>query len=37
MVIYYEELGWRWFLKSSLLIGAIWGVWHTPLILKGLK
>ncbi|OGS19815.1 MAG: abortive infection protein [Elusimicrobia bacterium RIFOXYA2_FULL_40_6] len=40
-----EELGWRGFLqkefsflgfwKSSLLIGAIWGVWHTPLILKG--
>lgn len=40
-----EELGWRGFLqrefsyvgfwKSSLLIGAIWGVWHAPLILKG--
>lgn len=40
-----EELGWRGFLqkelqglgfwKSSLLIGFIWGVWHTPLILQG--
>jgi membrane protease YdiL (CAAX protease family) len=40
-----EELGWRGFLqnecaplgfwKSSLLIGALWGVWHAPLILAG--
>ena len=40
-----EELGWRGLLqrelgfmgfwKSSVLIGAIWGVWHAPLILKG--
>ncbi len=40
-----EELGWRGFLlkelspygfwKSSLLIGVIWGVWHTPIILLG--
>lgn len=40
-----EELGWRGFLqrelgglgfwKSSALIGFIWGVWHTPIILQG--
>ncbi|KUG04063.1 caax amino terminal protease family protein [hydrocarbon metagenome] len=40
-----EELGWRGFLlkelmplgfwKSSLTIGAIWGIWHAPLILQG--
>lgn len=40
-----EELGWRGFLferlrtKSTLvkilIIGPIWGLWHTPLILKG--
>jgi membrane protease YdiL (CAAX protease family) len=40
-----EELGWRGLLqrelgfigfwKSSILIGAIWGIWHAPLILKG--
>ena len=40
-----EELGWRGLLqkelaflgfwKSSVLIGAIWGIWHAPLILKG--
>jgi membrane protease YdiL (CAAX protease family) len=40
-----EELGWRGFLlrqfqhmsflKASLIIGSIWGVWHTPLILMG--
>ena len=40
-----EELGWRGLLqrelgqlgfwKSSALIGLIWGVWHTPLILQG--
>jgi membrane protease YdiL (CAAX protease family) len=40
-----EELGWRGFLqkelscigfwKSSILIGLIWGIWHTPLILQG--
>ena len=40
-----EELGWRGFLqrelgnlgfiKSSVIIGFIWGVWHAPLILQG--
>jgi membrane protease YdiL (CAAX protease family) len=40
-----EELGWRGFLqnefsglsflKSSLIIGVIWGIWHAPLILQG--
>jgi membrane protease YdiL (CAAX protease family) len=40
-----EELGWRgllqreWaglgFWKSSALIGAVWGLWHAPLILQG--
>ncbi len=40
-----EELGWRGFLqrefshlgfwKSSTLVGAIWGVWHAPLVLHG--
>jgi membrane protease YdiL (CAAX protease family) len=40
-----EELGWRGFLlkelghmnlwKSSLLIGLVWGIWHTPIILQG--
>ena len=40
-----EELGWRGFLqkefeymgpwKSSAIIGAIWGLWHTPLIVQG--
>ena len=40
-----EELGWRGLLqkefgymgfwKSSILIGAIWGIWHAPLILQG--
>ena len=40
-----EEFGWRglllyeWqslgFLKSSLFIGVIWGLWHAPLILYG--
>ncbi len=40
-----EELGWRGFLirqfsnmsffKGSLIIGAIWGFWHAPLILLG--
>ena len=40
-----EEAGWRGFLlrqlaplgfwRSSLVIGAIWGVWHFPLILMG--
>jgi membrane protease YdiL (CAAX protease family) len=38
-----EELGWRGFLlrqlnqqsfiKASLLIGIIWGIWHSPIIL----
>jgi membrane protease YdiL (CAAX protease family) len=40
-----EEIGWRgfllrefkemYFLKSSLIIGFIWGIWHAPLILMG--
>ncbi|MCF7832117.1 MAG: CPBP family intramembrane metalloprotease [Candidatus Marinimicrobia bacterium] len=40
-----EELGWRGFLlrqfknmsfiKATLLIGFIWGIWHAPLILMG--
>jgi len=40
-----EELGWRGFLvrqfgnmhfiKASLLIGLIWGIWHAPIILMG--
>jgi len=40
-----EELGWRGFLqkefshmgfwKSSAWIGAIWGIWHAPMILQG--
>lgn len=40
-----EELGWRGLLqkefghmglwKSSALIGAIWGIWHAPIILLG--
>lgn len=40
-----EELGWRGFLyrhlqplgfwRSSLLTGAIWGLWHAPLTLQG--
>jgi len=40
-----EELGWRGFLlrefdymgfwKSSAIIGLIWGIWHTPIILQG--
>lgn len=40
-----EELGWRSFLQkewawmgfwpSSLCIGAIWGLWHLPIILQG--
>jgi len=40
-----EELGWRgymlihlkgWsFMKGSLLIGFVWGIWHFPLILMG--
>jgi len=40
-----EELGWRGFLynetktlgfiKSNLLVGTIWGLWHAPLILQG--
>jgi membrane protease YdiL (CAAX protease family) len=40
-----EELGWRGFLLSetrqlsafrqTLLIGAVWGLWHAPLILQG--
>lgn len=40
-----EELGWRGLLfkeirpmgfwKSSAIIGAVWGIWHAPLILQG--
>lgn len=40
-----EELGWRGFLlksfkemnflKASITIGLIWGIWHSPLILMG--
>jgi uncharacterized protein len=40
-----EELGWRGFLlksfkemnflKASIIIGLIWGIWHSPLILMG--
>jgi len=40
-----EELGWRGFLlksfkemnflKASISIGVIWGIWHSPLILMG--
>lgn len=40
-----EELGWRAFLlksfkemnflKASVIIGFIWGIWHSPLILMG--
>lgn len=40
-----EEMGWRGFLfkelkslgfwKSGVLIGIIWGIWHSPLILMG--
>lgn len=40
-----EELGWRGFMlrefrgksffKASIIIGAIWGIWHAPLILQG--
>jgi membrane protease YdiL (CAAX protease family) len=40
-----EELGWRGFLlhafkemkflKASVIIGIIWGIWHAPLILMG--
>lgn len=40
-----EEIGWRGYLlqqfngqsfwKASLLIGAIWGIWHAPIILMG--
>jgi uncharacterized protein len=42
-----EELGWRGFLqrelaglgfwRASMVIGVIWGLWHTPLIVKGLN
>lgn len=40
-----EEIGWRGFLirqfkgmsfvKASLIIGFVWGIWHAPLILMG--
>ncbi len=42
-----EEVGWRGFLyremrgagfwKMSFFVGLVWGVWHAPLILKGLN
>lgn len=42
---YGEEYGWRYhmvealrghkFFPSALLIGAVWGIWHAPLILMG--
>ncbi len=42
-----EELGWRGYLlwelaplgfwKASLVIGAVWGLWHAPLIVVGLN
>lgn len=40
-----EEIGWRGFLytawarlgfwRQSLLVGAVWGIWHAPLIAQG--
>ncbi len=30
-----KELGYLGFWKSSALIGLIWGVWHTPIIIQG--
>lgn len=39
-----EEIGWRGFLeknlnfsffKKNIIIGIIWGVWHTPIIISG--
>lgn len=45
-VLFGEEYGWRGFLQeelaplgrrgSTLLIGAIWGLWHFPLVLSGI-
>lgn len=45
VVAFGEELGWRGFLlrefkamhflKASLVIGFIWGIWHAPIILMG--
>ena len=42
---FFEEIAWRGFLynrfiekgfiKASIYIGVIWGVWHLPLVLKG--
>ena len=42
-----EEMGWRGFLHrhlrplgfwpSSLLVGAMWGLWHAPVVLQGYK
>ena len=45
VVAFGEELGWRGFLlkefknmhflKAALIIGFIWGIWHSPIILMG--
>lgn len=45
--VFGEEFGWRGFLfeetkkmgfiKSSILIGLVWGIWHFPIILMGLN
>jgi len=47
LVAFGEELGWRGFLqrllpvlgfwRGSLAIGCVWGLWHAPLILRGLN
>ena len=47
LIAFGEEFGWRGYLlwelaplgfwKASVLIGALWGVWHTPLVLAGLN
>lgn len=45
LVAFGEEVGWRGYLlwelaplgfwRASVLIGAIWGVWHAPIIIEG--
>lgn len=45
-VVFGEEYGWRGFLlsefiqlgkiKAVLLVGSIWGIWHFPVILRGI-